>query len=275
MHLQPVQSILERARGRAEVAVSQRAGRIRLDRLLQEGCAKALLPRTHGPVPEVVLVNTSGGIAGGDHLDWRLAVGADAALVATTQAAERIYRSSGSAGRVTTHLELGDRARLDWLPQETILFEAARLERRLEVEMAEDAALVALETVVLGRSAMGETVASGLISDHWRIRRGDRLVHAEALRAEGDLVAATRGPATLAGGRALATLVAVEPGADDRLATARALLADTPGVEAAASAKPGLLIVRFLAGDARPLHDTLIRFLMAYRSQPLPRVWST
>ncbi len=275
MPLDPSPPPLQRARGRAEVAVSLRGGRIRLDRLFQQGCAKAILPRTHGPVPEAVLINTAGGVTGGDRIDWALAAGPGAALTATTQAAERVYRSLGGAARIETRLALGPGAALDWLPQETILFEAGRLERRLEVEMAGDARLTALETLVLGRAAMGETVTSGAISDQWRIRRDGRLVHAEALHAAGDLARATAGPATLRGARALATLVHVAPGAETRLDAARALLADLDGVTAAASAKPGILILRFLAPSAQPLRAALIRFLMAFRAAPLPRVWSS
>ena len=266
---------LQRARGRAEVAVSHRGGRVRLDRLMQEGCGKALMPRTHGTVPEVVLVNTSGGVTGGDRIDWRLAVGDGAALVATTQAAERVYRSAGGAGRLRTRLALGSGAALDWLPQETIVFEGGRLERTLDVDMAAGARLVALETVVLGRAAMGERVATGLLSDQWRIRRGGRLVHAEAVFAEGDLAAATAGPATLRGGRAFATLVLAAPGAADGIDAARALLAACTGVEAGATAKPDILIARFVAAEAQPLRAALVRLLIALRPLPLPRVWST
>ena len=120
---------------------------------------------------------------------------------------------------------------------------------------------------------MGETMRTGAISDQWRIRRDGRLVHAEALRVAGDLARAAAGAATLAGARAIATFVHAAPGAETRLDQARALLAGQSGVTAAASAKPGILIVRFLAADARPLRDALIRFLMAFRG-PLPRVWS-
>jgi urease accessory protein len=275
MQLDPDPLRLQRARGRAEVAVSWRRGRVRLDRLFQEGCARALLPRTHGPVPEAVLINTSGGVTGGDRIDWALEAGPGAALVATTQAAERIYRSSGGVARIETRLTLGAGATLDWLPQETILFEAGRLERRLEVEMAADARLTALETLVLGRAAMGETVASGAFSDRWRITRAGRLVHAEALRAAGDLARATAGAATLNGARALATLLHAAPDADARLDAARAILAGLDGVTAAASAKPGILILRFRAAEALPLRTALIRFLMAFRAEPLPRVWSS
>ena len=141
--------------------------------------------------------------------------------------------------------------------------------------MAPDARLLAVEAIVLGRAAMGERVTTGLLSDQWRIRRGGRLVHAEAVHAAGDLAAATSGPATLRGGRAFATLVLAAPGAADRLDAARALLAAAEGVEAAATAKPDLLIARFVATEAWPLRVALVDFLMAFRPQPLPRVWST
>ncbi len=275
MPFEPAPVPLQRARGRAEVVVSRREGSVRLDRLFQEGCGKAILPRVAGPVPEVVLINTSGGVTGGDRIDWRLEAGPGAAMVATSQAAERVYRSVGGAARIGTRLVLGAGAALDWLPQETILFEGGRLERRLEVDMAEDAVLTALESVVLGRSAMGEVVATGALSDQWRIRRGGRLVHAEALRVSGEILRAGAGPATLRGARAFATLVHIAPGAETRLDGARAMLGGIEGVTAAVSAKPGVLIARWLAADAQPLRAGLIRFLMRLRNAPLPRVWTS
>lgn len=266
--------LLQRARGRAEVAVSWRDGRVRLDRLLQQGCAKALLPNVHGPTPEVVLLNTAGGLAGGDRIDLALSAGPGAALVVTTQAAERVYRAASGTARVTARLTLGAGATLDWLPQETILFDAGRLERRLEADMAADARLTLLETLVLGRAAMGETVRTGHFADHWRVRRAGRLVHAEALRLTGDLARAASGPATLGGARALATLVHLAPDAEARLAPARALLAGLAGVQAAASLREGVLILRFLAPGHAPLRAALTIFLAAFRGVPPPRVWS-
>lgn len=271
-HDVPPVPTLQRARGRAEVAVRRRDGAIRLERLYQEGAAKARLPKEPGPVPTAVLINTAGGIAGGDRFDIALSVGPGAALVGTTQAAERVYRSTGATARLGLRLSVAAGARLDWLPQETILFDRGRLERRLEVEMAEDAAVTLLETVALGRAAMGETVRTAHYVDQWRIRRGGRLVHAEALRLTGDL-AALAGPAGLAGARASATLVHVAPGAGDRLDAARAALAGA-GVAAAASAKGDVLIVRLLAGDHAPLRAALVGFLAAFRGAPPPRVWN-
>ncbi len=265
---------LQRARGRAEVAVSFRDGAIRLDRLYQQGCAKALLPATHGAPPEAVLINTSGGLTGGDRIDYALTAGRGAALTVTTQAAERVYRASTGTARLGVALTLGPGATLDWLPQETILFDGGRVERRLEADMTADARLTLLETLVLGRAAMGETVTSGHYADHWRIRRDGHLLHAEALRLTGEIAANTLGRATLDGARALATLVHIGPDADARLGQALALLAQISDVECAASLRQGVLILRFLAPGHAPLRRALVQFLTAFRAGPLPRVWS-
>ena len=249
------------------------AAAIRLDRLYQQGCARALLPNTHGPVPEAVLINTSGGVTGGDRLAWRLTAGAGAALTVTTQAAERIYRAAAGAARIDTRLAVGPGASLDWLPQETILFDAARLERRLEADLAPDASLIALETIVLGRAAMGERVLTGALSDQWRIRRAGRLVHAEALLAEGDLARAVAGPATLAGARAFATLVLAAPGAEARLDAARGLLAGLAASHRRRHRQAGSPDPALPRPDAQPLRAALIRFLMRFRPSPLaPRL---
>ncbi len=270
----PTPTAPARARGRAEVAVSLREGAVRLDRLCLSGCAKALLPSTQGGPPEAVLINTSGGVTGGDRIDWRIEAGPGACLTVTTHAAERVYRASGGVARMETRITAGAGATVDWLPRETILFDGGRLARRLEADLFGDARLLALETLVLGRATMGDRVLRGALSDQWRIRRDGRLIHAEALRLAGDLAAAVAGPATLGGASAFATLVEVAPDAGDRLAAARARLAHLDGVAAGASAGDGVLILRFVALDIAPLRQALIRFLAAYREAPLPRVWS-
>ncbi len=265
---------LQRARGTAEVTMGVRDDRPALRRLYQQGCAKALMPRTYSATPEAVIVNTSGGLTGGDFLNYRFETEACARLSVTTQAAERVYRASRGEARVATQLHLAPGSVMAWLPQETILFEGAALRRTLDVHMAADARLTAIESLVFGRAAMGETVTQGSLSDQWRIHRGGRLVHAEAIRAKGDLARAMAGRATLWQTRAIATLVHAEDGAEERLDQARAILAQTEGNAAAATAKPGLLIARFAATDAAPLRKALIRFLMAFRREALPRVWS-
>ena len=269
----PAKPALQRARGRVELSVRRRDGSIRLERLFQQGSAKAFLPRVEGETPEAALVNTAGGVTGGDVFDYALRVGAGAALTATTQSAERGYRALGATpARVDLALTVRPGATLAWLPRETILFEGGRLERRLEADLAADATLTVLETLALGRAAMGEAVTRGAYRDAWRIRREGRLIHAEALRLSGDIARATAGPAGLGGARALATLVHAGPDAEARLEPARRAL-DAPGVEAAASLKPGVLVVRWLAADLAPLRAALAAFLTAFHGAP-PRVWS-
>ena len=269
----PPAPALQRARGAVELSVALREGRSRLTHLFQQGSARALMPRTHGGAPEAVIVNMAGGVTGGDRFRFAFTAANGAALTVSTQAAERIYRASEGPAKIETTLRLGAGARLDWLPQETILFDACALRRSLSVEMDADARLTALETVVLGRAAMGETLATGEISDQWRIRRAGRLVHAEALRLSGDLAGALRGPAALNGARAFATLIHVAPDAEDRLEAARALLAAT-AVPCAATARDGVLIARFLGPDAAALRAALTAFLIPFRGAALPRVWA-
>lgn len=253
---------LPRSFGRAEIA--RQGGR--LTQLYQQGCARLLLP--HRAADEAVFVNTAGGITGGDRLSLTATAGADQALTLTTQAAERIYRSTGTPAHVTNKLSLGDNARIDWLPQETILFDGASLDRRLDVDMAPSARLLALETLVFGRAAHGEVITRLHLRDQWRIRRDGRLIHAEALRLDGLPGSA----ATLAGIRASATLLLAAPDAPDLLAAARILLRDTP-VEAGISALPGLLIGRFLAPSSQSLRAALIPLIALLRGAPPPRVW--
>ncbi len=264
---------LQRARGIARAGFRLRGAQTVLAELYQAGSAKAMRPRSYGDAAHVVFVNTAGGITGGDEFAYQVEAGEGADVVATTQAAERVYRASEGVGRLETTLKVERGASLAWLPLETILFEGGRLERQLEVEMAADARLFALESVVFGRKAMGEVLRSGLFRDAWRIRRGGELVYADTLRLGGDLATLTARPASFGGARAAATLVHVAPEAEDRLEQAREILAGLAGVEAAASAWNGLMVLRFLAPDNAPLRTAITEFLTRFRGTGLPRVW--
>jgi urease accessory protein len=160
---------------------------------------------------------------------------------------------------------------LDWLPQETILFDGARLDRRTRIELGEGAGCLALEAVVLGRAAMGETVGRLAFSDRREIWRGDKPVSVEPLGLSDASLRA--GSAGLDGALAFATIVLVDERPGDRLAPLRAVL-DEPGVEAAASAFDGKLVLRMRAGEGWPLRRQIVRALAVLRAgRPLPRVW--
>lgn len=269
---------LERARGRAEIGFKLRDGRTELERLYQQGQAKIRLPKSYGLEPATaVLINTAGGIAGGDRLVYGARFGAGTRAVVTSQAAERVYRSSATdgslAGEVDTRLDVEAGAAAEWLPQETILFDHAALSRRLDVEMAGDATALLVETIVFGRSAMGETVSECRLVDRWRVRRGGRLVFADTLRVEGAAAQILAGRATGGGARAFSTVLWVDPRAEGRLDGVRAVLADCGG-DAGASCFDGLMVVRLANGSAHDLRADLVRLLLHIREADLPRVWS-
>ncbi|GJE29293.1 urease accessory protein UreD [Methylobacterium organophilum] len=264
----------QRSQGQVGLSVGLAGGASRIRDLAESGPSRLRFPKVAGGAPEAVLVNTAGGIACGDRFTVSAEVGEGAALVFTTTAAEKIYRSDGPVSRIENHLRVGAGGRIDWLPQETILYDQARLARRFEADLGAGAALLACEILVLGRAARGETVAQGLVEDQWRIRRQGRLAYADSLRLEGELHALMRRPAIGGGARALATLIDLAPGAEARLDEARALL-DDPAVEAGASAWNGHLALRLLAADADALRRLCARFLTAWRGAPLPRVWQS
>ncbi len=266
--------LLQRARGLGRLATQQRDETTRLLKLYQEGCAKIRLPNTHDGSLEAVLINTAGGLTGGDVLHWSVDIAAAGHAVLTTQACERIYRSIGGEAQVTTTLGVGAGAHLDWLPQETILFAGSRLDRRIEIDLAAGASLTAVEAILLGRDAMGETAMDAALEDRWRIRRDGRLIHAEATRLAGSS-SERNSSSLLAGHRALATIVHIAPDADAaarRCSSVRALLPG--GQPIAASAIGERLVVRALAHSGLALRRMIVPILDHLSSaDALPRMW--
>ncbi len=263
---------LQRARGTGRVSFKLRDDATVLDGLGQNGCAKIRLPRTRATHPVAVLLNTAGGITGGDRLDYTARWAAGTRATVTSQTAERIYRRFEGVGEVSNTLHVADGASAEWLPQETIVFDRSGLNRTFTAHLEGSARLLALETVVLGRTAMGETVTDLNFRDRWRVHRDGRLCFADDTRLVGDPQAILAGPATGNGARCFATLADFGPQAEERLETARAILADC-ACEAGASAWNDRLLIRFVATDSQKLRGDLIRFLERYRAAPLPRVW--
>lgn len=234
------------------------------------------MPKVYDGVPVGVLINTAGGITGGDRLRYDAEVAAGTHAIVTSQAAERAYRVSAGTGQVITVLKIADGGFLEWLPQEVILFNRSALTRTFSADLSGTARLLALETVFIGRTAMVETVESLTFADRWRLRRDGRLIFADDIRLNGDPKHQLAGTATAGGGHAFATLVDCAPDAETRLEHARAGLntaLTSPTVRAAASAWNGILVARFVGSDSRHLKDTIITFLETYRGRPLPRVW--
>ncbi|MBN9308655.1 urease accessory protein UreD [Devosia sp.] len=260
---------LQRARGCGNIAAAVREGKTRLTTLFQDGCAKIRLPHTHDRSLQAVLINTAGGLTGGDEVAWRVHAAAGANLVLTTQGCERVYRSLGDDARVRTRIEVGAGAQLDWLPQETILFDGARLDRTLEVDLAPDASFLAVEAILLGREAMGETARNAHLRDSWRIHRAGRLIHAEATRL-GAQAEERDGLSLLAGANAFATLLYVGADAEWRLDRVRPLLSGASG----ASVIGERLVIRAMAPSGLALRRIITPIIAQLSGAgALPRLW--
>ncbi len=268
------QALLQRTTGDGRIAIDRPArGGHRVVRFRQAGAAKILCPRNHvDGAFEAVLLNTAGGLAGGDRMRWEASAGCGATLRVTTQTAERVYRSTGDDALVETRLHADAGASLEWLPQETILFEGGRLSRTLSIDLAEDSNLLAVEAIVLGRRASGERVRSGSLRDRWRVRRGERLIYADNVQMDGDIAALLDRPATFGGAQAFATLLLAGP-ARMPIGDLRAMLPDRDGLEAAASALAHVTVVRLIAAHGDILRPALAGLLLALRGAALPRVW--
>jgi urease accessory protein len=260
-----------RAIGRVALNAKWAEGATRRGRLHEQGAWRLRCPGPPAAELEAMIVNTAGGMAGGDRLELDFAVGPGARLLVTGAAAEKVYRTLGPETTIAARLNVAAGGELAWLPQETILFDRARLRRTIEVDLASDARLLLAEAVIFGRSGMGESIAEGLWLDRWRVRRGGALLHAEAVRLDGDVTAKVAQSAVAKGGVAMATVLLV-PGDEAIVAAARAASQRCRG-EVGASAWNGLAVVRLVAADGAALRHDLAGILTTIRGGRLPRLW--
>ncbi len=232
---------------------------------------KALFPRSAGAGLEAVLINTAGGITGGDEFSLTARARADARLTLTTQAAERAYRAlPGEVARVENRLSAADGAQLCWLPQETILYDGSALSRRLRIDLAEGASLVMVEALVFGRAAMGETLTNVTLRDRIEIRRGGRLAYLDAIALAGDAAGELARPFTAAGAGAMASVIYVAADAAAACGNVRTLAGESAG---ASLLEDDMLALRFLAPDSYVLRQKLIPVLNRLTGEALPRCW--
>lgn len=265
----------QRVDARGRLAVKRRSGRSRVDRLFQEGAAKIRMPVPDGDALEAVLINTAGGLTGGDKLSWDIDIAAGASAVVTTQACEKLYRAGGGKARVAVDLGVAAGGRLCWLPQETILFDGSALSRRIACGLAADAELLLCEATIVGRSAHGEIVTRAHFRDDWRVRIDGRLVHAEAMLLGGRVDAVLGLPAVAGGAKAFASVLMIGPRAEAMLKPARAILDGAGGASFWEIAGTGKLLARLVAGDGFALRQRLVPLLGLLNGQAgLPRVWA-
>jgi urease accessory protein len=260
-----------RAQGAVKFDVKLQDGVTRRGRLHESGSLRVRFPSPEADGLSGVFVNTAGGIAGGDRFDIDIVAGEASRLTLTTAAAEKVYRAAGPAAQLNIALKAEARAHLAWLPQETILFDRARILRRIDIDLAEDASLLLCEIVVFGRAAMGEKMLHGEFVDRWRLRRGGRLVFAETVRLNGDIGEKLKQPAIAKGGVAIGTALIV-PG-DETLVEQIREASESFGGEVGISCWNGFAMARFCAQDAARLRADMMAVLGRASGAALPRLW--
>jgi urease accessory protein len=260
-----------RARGAVSFDVQLVEGATRRRAVHESGSLRVRFPSPEGEGLSAVLVNTAGGVAGGDRFDIDIAAGEGSRLTVTTAAAEKVYRANGPAAQLDIALNAAAGAHLSWLPQETILFDRARISRRIDIEVAESASLLLCEIIVFGRAAMGERMSSGEFVDCWRLRRGGKLVFAETVRLDGDIGEKLNRPAVANGGAAVGTALIV-PG-DEALVEHIRGACDSFAGEVGISAWNGFAMARFCAQDAARLRADMMAVLGHASPSALPRLW--
>lgn len=262
---------MRQPRARGELHLTARPG-ARIGDLHQSGSLKALFPASRHGALNAVFLNTGGGVTGGDRFRISAEALPEASLVLTSQAAERLYRAQlAEMGQMDIQLKVGQGGRLDWLPQETILFDGARVTRNFHIDLAPGARLLAVEPLISGRLAMGEQVRSGHLADRWRLRRDGRLVFADNFRLAGDVEAQLWRPAVAGGHRALAALLFAAPEAEAQLPHIRAVLGAHGGASLLA---PDLLFARITAEDGFELRKRLIPAITRLSGQDIPKTWT-
>ena len=277
---QPSDRDLQRADGSGRIVLSGSENGTRIKEVFQRSPLRILFPSTAaGTVEEAVLVNTAGGIAGGDRLGCGVTALANASIAVTSQAAERVYRALDAPARIATRLKVCEAAKLAWLPQETILFNWGRLIRTTEIEVSDGAGLLALEWLVLGRAAHGEEITGGLIADSWRVKKDGRLIWADGFRATDQIFPHLHRKALLSDCKAFGTLVYFGPHLAARLEFLRDI-APLPGCDWSATSVSGLIIARFAARTSFELRLALRGFLQQFSGElgghpfGVPKMWS-
>ena len=271
---------LERSSGCTRLSFKSAPSGTAIDELYQQGCCKVRFPQSTNGTLEAVLLNTAGGLTDGDTLSNEICWRRGTQATVTTQAAERIYRAATrDVARVTTRISIDDDCLAAWLPQETIVFDGARLARTLKIDMKSTSRLVALESIVFGRRAMGESVDCGAVSDRWLIRIDGRPAFSDNFLVDDQLtgpVAEYLDRASVANSaHCVATLVIVADDCNEIVEAARKFAQPTDAI-VGATRLDRLAVLRILAGDSQAMRTAvgqIVASLGGTLDVRLPRVW--
>jgi urease accessory protein len=267
-------------KGRGEIGFVRREGETRLGHLYQHDPVRVLFPNpAPGDSIEATVITTSGGLVGGDSISLEVTADANTTALVSAQAAEKVYRSSGAVTDISVTLTAQEDSWLEWLPQETILFDGSMLRRKTIINVAPGARVLAGEILVLGRVGSGEKFSFGFLREAWEVHLKGRLAWADALCLEDDITGVLSRPACFDGATALATAAYVCDDPAAHLEAAREMISGDGDVLASATVVNGVLVLRWLAKDAYSLRQEFAEFWKAFRHyaggrpEKLPRLW--
>ncbi len=264
-----------RARGVIGVSSVSRSGKSVRHHVHEEGALRIRFPHEDAPGLSAVIVNTGGGMTGGDRFSISATAGPGSILTLTSSAAEKIYRSIGEMAEVNVSLRAAERSSLAWLPQEAILFDGARIRRTYDIAIDASASLILCDINCIGRTAMGETVSDLKLQDQWRISIGGQLCFADFTRIDGHASNILSRPAVANGAGCFATLIYCGADTPEACEMVRAITCGIASINAGAGLFNGICVARFVAGELSILRETLSQAIQALYGTGMPRSWST
>lgn len=270
----------QRSRGTSRMIVQRRDTSTRLEDLFQQGCTRIRMPKTFDAQRiEAVMINTAGGITGGDEINWEFTARQGTHLTVTSQACERLYRSSGGVASINVKLKAQSSSTLNWLPQETILFDHCAAHRKINVDIEGDARLLMVEPVIFGRAAMGETVHAASFRDDWQIRHDGNLIHVEASRFDGQIAKLLTQKAVMNNDIAMATVLLLAPASaadlEAKAKQAQQIIQHNGGASLWNVGSTGKLLARVVASNGYELRKILIPLIGLLNDEAaLPKTWA-
>ena len=222
----------------------------------------------------IVLVNTAGGLTGGDEFELRVGANGDTHLTVSTQTAERVYRALGSQNAdIRAKMTVTGAATLTGYRRKQFCL-MDRFSRHLDIQMDENTNFLASEMMVFGQTAMQKALRQGRVRDQWRIWRDGRLIHAEAFRLDGQIMEKLHHKASSASKVCFATTIYISCDAEAKAGAVRGFFHSFTDVQTAVSAWKGKLVIRSLSNDTATLKKLLAQFIEQFRQMANPRVWN-